>query len=200
MYNLHQCLFLCYGRSVHTDAPLLSPQLLQERCSNGQSLLSSVLTSRERVIPWGIPQIEDRALDTAQREWGVYQDHLKETQAHLNATLIRMRQMGQRFLSLAQWLEEMEKVATIRHHRRSDRHTKETQLKKLQVGGVCTVWHNKYVVILKRGKLNKTFTHKTHWILVFKINPAINLCPDIDLVFLFSQTVLLTNEHKLRQK
>ncbi|XP_071335456.1 nesprin-1 isoform X2 [Trachinotus anak] len=107
-------------------------QLLQDRCSNGQSLLSSVLTSRERVIPWGIPQIEDRALDTAQREWGAYQVRLEETQAQLNSTLTRLRQMGQRFLSLAQWLEEMEKVASIRCHRRSDRVNKETQLKKLQ--------------------------------------------------------------------
>lgn len=92
-----------------------------------------MLTSRERVIPWGIPQIEDRALDTAQREWGAYQGRLEETQTHLNSTLTRLRQMGQRFLSLAQWLEEMEKVANIRRHRRSDRANKETQLKKLQV-------------------------------------------------------------------
>ncbi|XP_047184446.1 nesprin-1 isoform X2 [Scophthalmus maximus] len=107
-------------------------QLLQDRCSNGQSLLSSVLTSRERVIPWGIPQIEDRALDTAQREWGAYQGRLEETQAQLSYTLSRLRHMGQRFLSLAHWLEELEKVANIRRHRRSDRATKETQLRKLQ--------------------------------------------------------------------
>lgn len=96
-------------------------------------MLSSVLTSRERVIPWGIPQIEDRALDTAQREWGAYQGRLEETQAQLSATLSRLRQMGQRFLSLAHWLEEMERVTNIRRHRRSDRTTKETHLKKLQV-------------------------------------------------------------------
>ncbi|XP_028460256.1 nesprin-1 isoform X2 [Perca flavescens] len=107
-------------------------QLLQEHCSNGQALLSSVLTSRDRVIPWGIPQIEDRALDTAQREWGVYQACLEETQTQLSSTLTRLKQMGQRFLSLAHWLEEMEKVANIRRHRRSDRGTKETQLKKLK--------------------------------------------------------------------
>lgn len=85
------------------------------------------------MIPWGIPQIEDRALDTAQREWGAYQGRLEETQTQLSSTLSRLRQTGQRFLSLAQWLEEMEKVANIRRHRRSDRATKETQLKKLQV-------------------------------------------------------------------
>ncbi|XP_031731325.1 nesprin-1 isoform X8 [Anarrhichthys ocellatus] len=107
-------------------------QLLQECCSNGQSLLSAVLTSRERVIPWGIPQIEDRVLDTAQQEWGAYQGRLEETQTQLSSTLTRLRQMGQRFLSLAQWLEEMEKAANIRSHRRSDRGTKETQLKKLK--------------------------------------------------------------------
>ncbi|CAJ1078482.1 nesprin-1 [Xyrichtys novacula] len=107
-------------------------QLLQERCSNGQSLLSSVLSSRERVIPWGIPQIEDRALDTAQREWGAYQGRLEETQTQLSSTLTRLKQMGQRFLGLAQWLEEMETMANIRRYRRSDRATKGTQLKKLE--------------------------------------------------------------------
>lgn len=119
--------------------PYLFPlQLLQDRCSNGQSLLSSVLTSREKVIPWGIPQIEDRALDTAQREWGAYQGRLEETQTQLCSTLTRLRQVGQKFLSLAQWLEEMEKVANIRCHRRSDKAIKETQLRKLQVrDGFC---------------------------------------------------------------
>ncbi|TWW68818.1 Nesprin-1 Enaptin KASH domain-containing protein 1 [Takifugu flavidus] len=107
-------------------------QLLQDRCSNGQSLLSSVLTSREKVIPWGVPQIEDRALDTAQREWGAYQGHLEETHSHLSSTLGRLKQMGQRFLILAQWLEEMEKAANVRQNRRSDKLTKDTQLKKLQ--------------------------------------------------------------------
>ncbi|XP_027140369.1 nesprin-1 isoform X4 [Larimichthys crocea] len=114
------------------EKTLLQLQLLQEHCSNGQSLLSSVLTSRERVIPWGIPQIEDRALDTVQREWGAYQGRLEETQTQLSSTLTRLRQMGQKFLSLAQWLEDMEKVSNIRRHRRSDRAIKETQLKKLQ--------------------------------------------------------------------
>lgn len=92
-----------------------------------------MLTSREKVIPWGIPQIEDRALDTAQHEWGAYQGRLEETQTQLNVTLSRLKQVGQRFLSLAQWLEEMEKLAHVRRHRRSDKATKEMQLKKLQV-------------------------------------------------------------------
>ncbi|CAB1447010.1 unnamed protein product, partial [Pleuronectes platessa] len=120
------------GNGDTIENTLQQLQLLQDHCSHGQSLLSSVLTSRERVIPWGIPQIEDRALDTAQREWGAYQGRLEETQAQLRATLTRLRQMGQRFLSLAQWLEELEKVANLRRHRRSDRAKKETQLKKLQ--------------------------------------------------------------------
>lgn len=92
-----------------------------------------MLTSREKVIPWGVPQIEDRALDTAQREWGAYQGRLEETQTQLCSALTRLRQVGQKFLSLAQWLEEMEKVANIRCHRRSDKAIKETQLRKLQV-------------------------------------------------------------------
>lgn len=96
-----------------------------------------MLTSREKVIPWGIPQIEDRALDSAQHEWGAYQGRLEETQTQLNITLSRLKQVGQRFLSLAQWLEEMEKLAHVRQHRRSDKGTKEMQLKKLQVRKLC---------------------------------------------------------------
>ncbi|KAM4529485.1 nesprin-1 isoform 3-T3 [Fundulus diaphanus] len=107
-------------------------QSLQESCSKGQSLLASVLSSRERVIPWGVPQIEDRALDTGRREWASYQSRLEETQAQLHSTLTRLRQMGHRFLNLAQWLEDTEKMASIRSHRRSDRNTKQSQLKKLQ--------------------------------------------------------------------
>lgn len=119
-------------------------QLLQDHCSNGQSLLSSVLTSREKVIPWGVPQIEDRALDTAQREWGAYQGHLEETHSQLSSTLGRLKQMGQRFLILAQWLEEMEKAANVRQTRRSDKLTKDTQLKKLQVR-ITKLCHNLHV-------------------------------------------------------
>ncbi|XP_061756512.1 nesprin-1-like isoform X2 [Nerophis ophidion] len=106
-------------------------QLLQERCSDGQSLLSSVLTSRGRVIQWGVPQIEDRTLDTAQQEWVAYQDRLEETQTQLKSTLARLKEMGQKFLTLGQWLDEMEKEANLRL-RRSDKGTKETQLKKLK--------------------------------------------------------------------
>ncbi|XP_042156778.1 nesprin-1 isoform X2 [Oncorhynchus tshawytscha] len=108
-------------------------QLLQERCSQGQSLLSSLLSSREGVIPWGAPQIEDRALDTAQREWGAYQARLGETRATLGSTLGRLRQMGQRFQSLVLWLEDMEGKANIRGHRRSDSASKDAQLKQLQL-------------------------------------------------------------------
>ncbi|XP_068610253.1 nesprin-1 [Brachionichthys hirsutus] len=107
-------------------------QRLQERCSDGQALLSSVLTSREKVIPWGVPQIEDRTLDTAQREWGSYRGRLEETRTQLSSTLMRLKHTGRRFLSLTRWLEETETVACIRHHRRSDRAVKEAQLKKLQ--------------------------------------------------------------------
>lgn len=85
-----------------------------------------------------MPQIEDRALDTAQREWAAYQNRLEDTQAQLRSTLTRLRQMGHKFLSLAQWLEEMEKVANIRSNRRSDETTKQIQLKKLQV----REWHD----------------------------------------------------------
>lgn len=93
--------------------------------------------SREKVIPWGVPQIEDRALDATQQEWGAYQNHLEETQSQLKSTLGRLKQVDQRFLSLSHWLEEMEKVANIRQNPRSDKAMKEIQLKKLQVRTRC---------------------------------------------------------------
>lgn len=93
--------------------------------------------SREKVIPWGVPQIEDRALDTTQQEWGAYQNHLEETQSQLKSTLGRLKQVDQKFLSLSHWLEEMEKVVNIRQNPRSDKAMKEIQLKKLQVRTRC---------------------------------------------------------------
>lgn len=92
-------------------------------------------------------------MDTAQREWGAYQGRLEETQAQLSSTLARLKQMGQRFLSLAQWLEEMERVANFRRHRRSNRATKETQLKKLQVREII------FCAAVSTVKAKKTSTH-----------------------------------------
>lgn len=111
-----------------------------------------MLTSRDRVILWGVPQIEDRALDTAQREWAAHQSRLEDTKAQLRSTLTRLRQMGHKFLSLAQWLEDKEKAVNIRSNRQSDPITKQTQLKKLQVRKSNLLWNTRKV-------LGSKFTH-----------------------------------------
>ncbi|MCJ8743979.1 hypothetical protein PDJAM_G00100910, partial [Pangasius djambal] len=105
--------------------------MLQSRCSEGQALLKSALSSRERVIPWGVPQIEDRALETAQREWQAYQDRLENTQASLEQTLVRLQQLEGRFQSLDQWLVDIELKVRLRSHRRADCAAKELQLQQL---------------------------------------------------------------------
>lgn len=109
------------------------PQMLQSRCSEGHGLLTSALSSRERVIPWGVPQIEDRALETAQREWQAYQDRLENTRAGLEQTLVRLQQLEGRFQSLDQWLVDIELKVELRSHRRSDCAAKELQLQQLMV-------------------------------------------------------------------
>lgn len=109
------------------------PQTLRSRCTEGHALLKSALSSRERVIPWGVPQIEDRALETAQREWQAYQNRLESTQASLEQTLGRLQQLEGRFQSLDQWLMDIELKVKLRNHRRSDYAAKELQLQQLLV-------------------------------------------------------------------
>ncbi|XP_062858462.1 nesprin-1 isoform X4 [Trichomycterus rosablanca] len=106
-------------------------QVLQSLCSEGHALLNSALSSRERVIPWGVPQIEDRALETAQREWQAYQDRLENTRAGLEQTLTRLQQLEGCFQSLDQWLTDLELKVRPRSHRRSDSATKDVQLQRL---------------------------------------------------------------------
>ncbi|KAG2468780.1 SYNE1 protein, partial [Polypterus senegalus] len=107
-------------------------QDLQIQCTEGQALLNIALANREKVIPRGIPQIEDRALETVEQEWDMYQARLAESRAHLNTTLTRLRQMEQKFQHLDEWLRNIETKATIRTGRRSDRATKEAQLQMLK--------------------------------------------------------------------
>uniref|UniRef100_A0A8C1T562 Spectrin repeat containing, nuclear envelope 1a n=1 Tax=Cyprinus carpio TaxID=7962 RepID=A0A8C1T562_CYPCA len=95
-------------------------QMLQSHCPKGHNLLSSVLASRERVIPWGAPQIEDRALETAQTEWQGYQDRLGETKVQVEQALARVQQLEGVFQSLDQWLVDIELKVKVRSHRRSD--------------------------------------------------------------------------------
>lgn len=107
--------------------------MLQSHCPKGHNLLSSVLASRERVIPWGAPQIEDRALETAQTEWQGYQDRLGETKVQVEQALTRVQQLEGLFQSLDQWLVDIELKVKVRNHRRSDVTAKEAQLQHLKV-------------------------------------------------------------------
>ncbi|XP_043075052.1 nesprin-1 isoform X1 [Puntigrus tetrazona] len=107
-------------------------QMLQSHCPKGHNLLSSVLASRERVVPWGAPQIEDRALETAQTEWQGYQDRLAETKVQVEQALARVQQLEGLFQSLDQWLVDMELKVKVRSHRRSDVTAKEAQLQHLK--------------------------------------------------------------------
>lgn len=113
-------------------------QELQLHCTEGQALLNTLLVSRELVIPWGLPQLEDRALETLQQEWRLYQARLSDTRAQLNSALAKLRQMEQKFQRLDTWLKGMETKAQLRSHRRSDRATKDAQLQLIKVSVVYT--------------------------------------------------------------
>ncbi|MEQ2206155.1 hypothetical protein XENOCAPTIV_024372, partial [Xenoophorus captivus] len=84
------------------------------------------------VVPWGLPQIEDRALETLQQEWRLYQAQLADTRAQLNSALAKLRQMEQKFQRLDSWLKGMETKAQLRSNRRSDRATKSAQLQMVK--------------------------------------------------------------------
>uniref|UniRef100_A0AAR2ILP8 Spectrin repeat containing, nuclear envelope 1b n=1 Tax=Pygocentrus nattereri TaxID=42514 RepID=A0AAR2ILP8_PYGNA len=114
-------------------------QMLQSRFSEGHTLLRSALTSREQVIPWGIPQIEERALETAQREWQGYQDRMGDTKAQVEQTLVRLQKLEDCFQNLDQWLVDIELKVRLRSHRRSDSTTKDIQLQQLLVRGFSAV-------------------------------------------------------------
>ncbi|XP_029114386.1 nesprin-1 isoform X5 [Scleropages formosus] len=107
-------------------------QELQVQCTEGQALMNGLLDSRERVVPWGAPQIEDRILETAQQEWQAYQAQLAECRAQLNGALAKLRQLEQKFQRLDKWLKGMESKADLRSQRRSDKETKEAQLQLLK--------------------------------------------------------------------
>ncbi|TRY57107.1 hypothetical protein DNTS_023982 [Danionella cerebrum] len=115
------------------ECTLKEIQMLQSHCPIGNNLLSSVLATRERVIPWGAPQIEDRALETAQTEWQVYQDRLAETKVQVERALAKLQKLETLFQSLDQWLVDMELKVKVRSHRRSDFTTKEAQQQHLKL-------------------------------------------------------------------
>ncbi|XP_041950505.1 nesprin-1 [Alosa sapidissima] len=120
------------GELAVLENTLKELQELRCVCSEGPVLLSAVLSCRERVVPWGIPQIESRALEAACVEWEGYQARLGQARVTLDGTVGRVRQLDLRFRSLDEWLDEMDVTATVRNHRRSDRHTKERHLQQLQ--------------------------------------------------------------------
>lgn len=113
-------------------------QELQLHCTEGQALLNTVQVSRELVIPLGVPQIEDRALENLQQEWRLYQARLVDTRSQLNSALAKLRQMEQKFQRLDSWLKGMETKAQLRGHRRSDRATKDAQLQLIKVSAART--------------------------------------------------------------
>lgn len=102
-------------------------------------MLNTLLVSQELVIPWGLPQIEDRALETMQQEWRLYQARLIDTRTQLNSSLAKLRQMEQKFQRLDSWLKVMEMKAQLRSNRRSDRTTKDAQLQLIEVRASCIV-------------------------------------------------------------
>lgn len=114
-------------------APFLELQELQCHCTEGQALLNTLLVSRELVIPWGLPQIEDRRLETLQQEWRLYQAQLVDTRGQLNSSLAKLRQIEQKFQCLDSWLKGMETKAQLRSNRQSDRATKDAQLQLIKV-------------------------------------------------------------------
>uniref|UniRef100_A0A8C7KDH8 Spectrin repeat containing, nuclear envelope 1b n=1 Tax=Oncorhynchus kisutch TaxID=8019 RepID=A0A8C7KDH8_ONCKI len=107
-------------------------QELQVQCTEGQALLNTLLDSRDQVVPWGVPQIEDRVLETLQQNWNLYQGKLGDTRTQLNSTLAKLRQMEQKFQGLDSWLNSMESKGQLRSHRRSDRATKDAQLQLIK--------------------------------------------------------------------
>ncbi|TSO25166.1 Nesprin-1 [Bagarius yarrelli] len=107
-------------------------QELQVHCTQGQALLNTVLVSREQIIPWGIPQLEERTLETVQQEWGSYQARLSETRSQLNSSIAKLRQIEHKFQRLDNWLKGMENKGHLRSSRHSDKATKEAQLELLQ--------------------------------------------------------------------
>lgn len=108
-------------------------QELQVHCAEGQALLNSVLHAREEVIPSGIPQTEDRALESLRQDWQAYQQRLSETRAQFNNVVNKLRLMEQKFQQVDEWLKTLEEKVSLRAERQSSRAAKETQLHQMKV-------------------------------------------------------------------
>lgn len=115
------------------DSHTLLLQELQVHCAEGQALLNSVLHTREDVIPSGIPQTEDRALESLRQDWHAYQQRLTETRTQFNNVVNKLRLMEQKFQQVDEWLNTLEKKVSLRTERQSNRAAKETQLHQMKV-------------------------------------------------------------------
>ncbi|XP_060128741.1 nesprin-1 isoform X4 [Zootoca vivipara] len=134
------CLSHLEGDAERHEATLGKLQELQMHCAEGQALLNAALHVREKVIPWGIPQLEDRILESVRQDWTVYQHKLSEVRMQLNTTLSRLRLMEDKFLKVDEWLKALEEKVNIRNGRQSDRATKEMQLQQMKK------WHEEITV------------------------------------------------------
>lgn len=111
-------------------------QELQVHCAEGQALLNAAVRAREEVIPWGIPQIEDRALESLRQDWQLYQHRLSEARSQLNVAVSRLRLMEKKFQKVNEWLTDLEGKVAIRTGRQSGRATKEMQLQQMKVKNI----------------------------------------------------------------
>lgn len=102
-------------------------------CAEGQALLNSALHTREEVIPSGIPQAEDRALESLRQDWQTYQHRLTETRTQFNNVVNKLRLMEQKSQQVEEWLKRMEEKISVRSECQSSRSTKETQLLQMKV-------------------------------------------------------------------
>lgn len=118
---------------MRCDSHTFPPQELQVHCAEGQALLNSVLHTREEVIPSGIPQMEDRALESLRQDWQAYQQRLSETRTQFNNAVNKLRLMEQKFQQVDEWLKTLEQKMSLRAERQSNRAAKETQLHQLKV-------------------------------------------------------------------
>ncbi|XP_009867463.1 PREDICTED: nesprin-1, partial [Apaloderma vittatum] len=134
------CLSHLDGDAQKQEATLQDLQELQVHCAEGQALLNAAVHAREEVIPWGIPQIEDRALESLRQDWQVYQHRLSEARSQLNTTVSRLRLMEKKFQKVNDWLTDLEEKVAIRTQRQSDRATKEMQLQQMKK------WHEEITI------------------------------------------------------
>ncbi|XP_060687754.1 nesprin-1-like isoform X2 [Hemiscyllium ocellatum] len=121
------------GNDVETlESTLRDLEDLEKHCTEGQTLMSAVLQSQEKMTLSGSTYMEDRILESAQRDWHLYQRRLAETKEKVNATLSMLRKLEKMFQQVDVWLSDLEGKVNLRTGRTSDRDTKQTQLQQLQ--------------------------------------------------------------------